>query len=104
MRKIMKEQCGAVIKVGPLESFEVELPENPTTGYRWQLASELGTALQLEDDSFQAGNEAVCGAGGVRRWRFRAGSEGATELAIHRRRSWEHRAAETFNVTIRVES
>ena len=79
----------------------VSLPENPTTGYRWQLRSSGEPVLEVQDDSFQTA-AGPPGAGGVRRWRFRAGQEGTADLEIDYQRSWEKRAAQTFRLRVRV--
>ena len=104
MLQFTKDQSGgaADMKVG--ETFEVELPENPTTGYRWYLRSSGGSLLQLQDDSFQASGETTCGAGGMRRWCFRAVQPGSSDFEMEYRRSWEKRPAEAFSLTIRVSS
>jgi inhibitor of cysteine peptidase len=86
------------LRVGDL--FEVTLPENPTTGYRWQLHSPVGPVLEVEDDSFAGPSSGMIGAGGLRSWRFRVLKEGLAHLVIDNRRSWEPSPIGTFEVTI----
>jgi inhibitor of cysteine peptidase len=81
------------------ESVDLQLPENPTTGYRWHLRSPLEPVLQLQHDSFE-GPGGTCGGGGVRHWCFHIAREGAVTLEMEYRRSWETRAIRTFTVTI----
>jgi inhibitor of cysteine peptidase len=85
------------------ESFEVQLPENPTTGYVWHLHLPVDPFLEVEEDSF-AGSQGAYGIGGLRRWRFRALQEGVITLEIEHRRSWEPKAVETFKVTVEVKA
>ena len=101
MLQINKDQTGGELEIERGESFEVELPENPTTGYRWHPRSSGAPLLELEDDSFHASG-GLYGAGGLRRWRFRAVQEGSADLELEYRRSWEARAAESFKVAVRV--
>jgi inhibitor of cysteine peptidase len=101
MLQVTKNQSGGAVEVVLGESFEIQLPENPTTGYRWQLRSSGEPILEVQDDSFQPTTDRP-GAGGMRRWRFRAGQEGATNLQIEYRRSWEKAAVETFQISVRV--
>ncbi len=90
------------LRVG--EEFEVALPENPTTGYRWQLHSPLGPALDVENNSFVGSSSGLIGAGGLRRWRFRALKAGVAVVTIDNRRSWEPAPVATFEVTIDVKA
>ena len=57
-------QCGAKITV--------ELKENPTTGYRWTISSIDEVFLEPESDEFLPPGQATPGAGGLRRFFFRA--------------------------------
>jgi predicted secreted protein len=59
--------------------------------------------LELQEETFERSGEAP-GAGGIRRWRFRAVRNGAAPLELERRRSWEREAVETFKVTIRTKA
>jgi inhibitor of cysteine peptidase len=88
------------LRVG--DQFEVALPENPTTGYRWQLHTPVGPVLEVEDDSFVGSAPGLIGAGGLRSWRFRALKAGLAHLTIDNRRSWEPAPIGTFEVTIEV--
>jgi inhibitor of cysteine peptidase len=96
-------QNGDDLEMGIGESLELRLPENPTTGYRWQTDSAGKPALELEEESFEPSLEAY-GASGIRRWRFRSVQKGVAHLKMDRRRSWERQAVETFTVTIRIEA
>src|SRR5690349_10553859 len=67
---------------------EVHLPENPTTGYRWQAEIEPTGALTAEADRLEK-NSGAPGAGGTRVLSFRAGSTGVVRLRLKLRREWE---------------
>ena len=101
MLQITKNYAGAPLEVSVGESFELRLPENPTTGYRWTLRSNGQPVVELQADSFET-SAGLCGAGGTHIWRFRASQAGVGELATDLRRSWEKRATETFNVSVQV--
>src|SRR5438105_9627169 len=64
----------------------VSLPENPTTGYRWQVEVD-DAVLRLVDDRFEAPTPAR-GAGGRRVLVFDAAGAGSTTLRLENRRSW----------------
>ena len=74
------------VSVGDLVS--VRLPENPTTGYRWQPDSEPDdVGLKVVDDRFE-GAELPRGAGGDRVLVFEAVGAGSARLHLGKRRSW----------------
>jgi inhibitor of cysteine peptidase len=83
------------------DSFRIELPENPTTGYRWQLPSPQ--TLRILEDSF-ATSTAAPGSGGVRHWTLAADTPAVIALRLELRRSWEKQAVETFDATITVKA
>jgi inhibitor of cysteine peptidase len=83
----------------------VRLPENPSTGYRWQLEPFKGDAVRLESDDYQhMPSASVPGAGGVRIFTFLAQSPGTVLLRLRLKRPWESKAADakTFEVTVQV--
>jgi len=102
MLQFTKDQSGGAFEMKVGETFEVQLPENPTTGYRWYLRTSGGSCLELADDSFQPSGGTTCGAGGMRRWRFCAVRAGSADIEMVHRRSWEKGPAEAFSLTIRV--
>jgi inhibitor of cysteine peptidase len=77
---------GNTFVVAAGDELIVTLPENPTTGYRWELDSP-SAALVLERDEPRAGR--VPGAGGVRVLAFRAAAAGRVRLSLQLRRAWE---------------
>lgn len=68
------------------ERATVRLPENPTTGYRWE-ADFDGVRLRLVDDRFE-GPQSPRGAGGERVLAFEAVLPGPTTLRLAKRRGW----------------
>ena len=80
---------------------EVRLPESPTTGYRWQIAS-ADSRLRLVDDHFE-GAQSPRGAGGVRVLVFEAVGAGSVSLLLMKCRSWESgNPVEEFAVDVSV--
>jgi inhibitor of cysteine peptidase len=80
---------------------EVRLPESPTTGYRWQIASD-DARLRLADDRFE-GAESPRGAAGERVLVFEAVGAGSVSLQLVRCRSWEREnPVEEFAVDLDV--
>jgi inhibitor of cysteine peptidase len=104
---------GAAVELRAGDVLVIELAENPTTGYRWEVDT-APAALALDASKFvppgatrgtPAPAPAAAGAGGRRKVTFRAvaGAAGGT-LRLLCRRSWPGQApaADQFEVTVRV--
>jgi inhibitor of cysteine peptidase len=95
---------GRLIEVAPGSRVLLRLPENPSTGYRWELEPLEGDALKRQADTYQPPATLAPGAGGVRVFDFLARSPGNVVLRLRLRRPWEPAgaAAETFEVTVQI--
>jgi inhibitor of cysteine peptidase len=87
------------------QELALNLDSNPSTGYRWFLASTENSVLtSLGKPSYRQGRP-VPGAGGIESWTFRAAQAGAQTLKFEYRRPWEKETppAKTvfFHVTVR---
>jgi len=103
MLVIDQSRNGDTVDVVAGEPFRIQLSENPTTGYRWQLASPASAELRVGDDAFALSQDKP-GGGGVRHWTFTADRPAVVTLQFERKRAWETQAAETFTVTIDVKA
>jgi len=85
------------------DAVVVQLPENPTTGFRWALASPQGDVLDLSHDEFQASAQTGVGAGGLRVFRFGAKSTGSGRIELKLARAWESDPPKAaFSVDVKV--
>lgn len=68
----------------------IRLPENPTTGYRWQVTpSGLGELALVEERFVPASANAGVGASGDRVLRFQGRKQGEVKLEAVLRREWD---------------
>jgi predicted secreted protein len=89
--------CGDVV--------EVRLPEKPATGFRWAVERIGNKSVALESENFAAPPaRAGAGQGGMRIFRFSAGSPGSARVKLKRWREWEgeRSTAARFEVTLQV--
>jgi inhibitor of cysteine peptidase len=87
------------------DPIRLQLSENPTTGYRWQMQPDVTAGLRILADSFEASVAgAGAGAGGVRFWTIVADEPGKAVLRLELKRSWEKTSTRTFSVTIEAEA
>jgi inhibitor of cysteine peptidase len=98
----MLAACGAAqsadqtFRLARGQQATVELQENPSTGYRWQVDVSSSTnlsILRLEDRGFASGagdsRKPLLGAPGVHRWSIAALSAGSARVTFVYRRPWE---------------
>lgn len=85
---LTEDASGSAVTVHVGDAIVLRLPENPTTGYRWQIDKVEGSA-QHESDSFRLSEDVRIGSGGTREFRFRAASAGTASLRLKRWQPWE---------------
>ena len=70
------------------EQVELEIPENPTTGFRWELSCEPKSAVEMLGSRFLRSTGGV-GAGGLRVWTLRISEPATVHLEAALRQRWE---------------
>ena len=95
---------GALVQIPRGAKITIELNENPTTGYRWAISSIDKVFLLPEGDEFLPPKQKSPGAGGLRRFLFRAKDAGSTVLTLINKRAWQSddQAISTFKLAIRI--
>jgi inhibitor of cysteine peptidase len=95
---------GASAQVQRGAKITIELKENPTTGYRWTISSIDGVLLEPEGDKFLPPDQATPGAGGLRKFFFRAKGAGSTALTLISKRAWQRddQAVGVFKLMFRI--
>lgn len=90
------------VALGTGDALVLALPENPTTGYRWQLSLSPGGSLALTGDRFAPAGGGAPGAGGRRVFTLSASQPGRVALRAVLTRAWEsqHNAQRAFAVTL----
>ena len=101
---LSEKDNGALVEVRRGTRITIELNENPTTGYRWMISSIDEAFLVSAGDDFVPPDQKSRGAGGLRRFFFRAKSAGSTALTLINKRAWQRddQAVGAFNLTIRI--
>lgn len=85
--------------------LKVEVEENPTTGYSWQISGPgESDAVQLAGEPLYIANSPLIGAGGIRTFRFRSLRRGRAMIVFEYKRSWEkyRRPAKKYILTLVV--
>lgn len=101
---INKGMQGKTVSVKPSQKFSIELDENPTTGYRWELTSPEGSPVEVQADTYSAKAGGALGSGGKRHFDLAIKDKGNYPLGFVLVRSWNKaEAADRFDVTVTVE-
>ena len=83
------------------QTLELSLPENRTTGFKWNVQSSGEPICTLVNERYEAGRSV--GQGGKHHWQFRAQQAGSADIELLYRRSWEEgKAAREFTLHVRV--
>jgi inhibitor of cysteine peptidase len=100
---LTRSDHGSTIDLTVGAVVRIELPENPTTGYRWALGALDAAVVAVEHDHYRADTGGV-GAGGTRTIALIATGEGTTTVSAELRRSWEapDQAIDRFSVVVIV--
>jgi inhibitor of cysteine peptidase len=91
----------ATARIG--DTIEVLLAENPSTGYRWEVAAVDSSVLSAGESRFSPTAGGI-GAGGTRHMSFRVRAAGTGRIELVHRRSWEPvgAAIQRWSVTVEV--
>jgi inhibitor of cysteine peptidase len=104
-RTYAQDDDGTLVRVAVGEAFAVRLPENRTTGYRWQLMEVSDAPVALTGDDFVAPPDARSGATGEHVWHFSARATGETQIRLVYARRWDAESAgQTFTLRVAVGS
>lgn len=96
-------QDGESIDADTGDTILLHLPENPSTGYRWELEQLRGESIVVPRSAFEPAGGAL-GSGGTATWALHAAAAGESSLRLRQWRPWEGEASvlARFTVTVRV--
>jgi inhibitor of cysteine peptidase len=89
------------IHSSPGQEVKIELKENPSTGYRWNLTN-LPVSVELLGDAFVLSSQRP-GAAGIRIFRLVPTTTGTFLFELELRREWETEALERSVIELTVE-
>jgi inhibitor of cysteine peptidase len=104
MQQLNEGSNGQGIELSCGQRFEIRLPENPTTGFRWSIVSNGEPACIALDNAFEPPDVLTHGQEGTHYWRFEAAQAGKGTIELVYQRSWEHgrNPARRFTLNLRV--
>jgi inhibitor of cysteine peptidase len=101
---VTDEQNNATVYMNKSSVITVKLPENPTTGYQWNLSTTTG--LKIMDSTYYPSDTTgkLAGSGGIHVWDISTAASGEQKIQAVYVRSWEQPATNgtTFSMTVIV--
>jgi inhibitor of cysteine peptidase len=79
----------------------IQLAENPTTGFRWDV-DHVDEGVELIDDTYSPGAAPQFGSGGLREFRFRYRGLAPTRITLKNWRSWEGESSVVARFTVEL--
>lgn len=100
---LYQEDNGRTVEVPAGTEIIVSLPENPTTGYTWEMNSG-GLAATGDEYYPDKVPEGTVGSGGTHEWKYKAEKAGTYTIEGIYKRAWEETATddERWQATIIV--
>jgi inhibitor of cysteine peptidase len=95
---------GRSVRVGPDDVIVIQLPESPTTGYRWDIDRLDEHLLGVEESTFSGPSGPAVGAGGTREIRIRPKGAGRGSIHLKNARVWgsPDAAIDRFDLSVEV--
>lgn len=93
------------LNMTPQQVVLVSLPENPTTGFTWNVTLSEGLTLLNETYIQDAAPEGMAGVGGVHEWFVQAVTAGEQTFSGIEKQAWENETGNetTYSLNILVE-
>ena len=105
MSQVMLTQAdnGKSIPVTAGTTLVVQLEENPTTGFRWEVERDDADIVALRTSDYKQPASSQVGATGLRVMTFEAKQPGNTEVVLVSRRGWQAIEAQRYSVNVTVQ-
>lgn len=103
-RSFTSGDSGTTIQANLGDTMTIQLPENPTTGFRWAIQDADDSILDLQSSDYKTAQPGV-GGGGQRTFTFGVKAAGTTDLQLKEWREWEgdRSITQRFNITIQAQ-
>ena len=94
---------GRTVTIRTAESLRITLPENATTGYRWELERWNREVIGLVAEAPQYASGPLVGSGGHVDFQFQARKPGTSDIALKELRPWEGESSVIARYRLHVE-
>jgi inhibitor of cysteine peptidase len=87
------------------DTISLDLEENPTTGFQWEVDGLDSELMELSGSSFNLNSPDAIGGGGIHTYQFMPKKPGRTRISLKRWRPWEGESSvkERFEIFFRID-
>src|SRR5580700_11376044 len=85
--QLLEADAGRAFKIAQCSTIEINLPENPTTGFLWSISPKVDTRVRLMSTSRRILNDAA-GAPSIRSFTIELFEKGSLTLTLVLSRPW----------------
>ena len=103
MHLLNESYNGRTVTLRTTESLRITLPENATTGYRWEPERWDRELVGLVAEAPHYSSGPLVGSGGHVEFQFQARKPGSGDIALKEWRSWEGEASVIARYRLHVE-
>jgi inhibitor of cysteine peptidase len=102
--QLTEEDSGTEVDLHVGDAISIRLPENPATGYRWNMDALDDSLVTVDTSEFIETPGSGIGGGGARIFTLSARGPGVARLSLKNKRPWEGDAPPIgqFDVTLRI--
>ncbi|MBD2194620.1 MULTISPECIES: protease inhibitor I42 family protein [Calothrix] len=99
-----KDDNGKTVELSVGQSFLIQLNENPTTGYQWEVSKIDADFVKLTEDQYIQNIDSETGGGGIRNFKFTANSTGEYQIQLVHQCSWrrDESSITYFKIKLRI--
>jgi inhibitor of cysteine peptidase len=101
---VTQKDNGKTIDLSVGQDFLIQLDENPTTGYRWEVREIDTDLIDRTEDQYSQNLDSETGGGGVRIFKFTTKKTGQDRIQLKHWRTWEGEKSSIgcFTIQLRV--
>ena len=92
---------GQTLQVSPGDSIELQLEENPTTGYSWTV-EEMGPGFHVQQNDYELFSGAGIGGGGRRKMIITVAQPGDGQIRLKNQQPWSGDVYQTFALDVKA--
>ncbi|MDZ4165882.1 MAG: protease inhibitor I42 family protein [Smithellaceae bacterium] len=98
------EDSGKAFSIATGQSFRIELPSNPSTGFDWHVDVLDQNNFKVVNSDYNPSAKKLIGAGGTRWWEIKAVKRGKANIRLLYYRVWEGKgkASDKYEIEIAV--
>jgi inhibitor of cysteine peptidase len=98
------EDTTETVKATKGDTIAVKLPENPTTGYTWNLSASSGLSLMDDEYVQDTAEEGTVGVGGNHIWVFKVTDDVSQNISAIYKPAWEESTGDEEIFTLTIEA